>query len=161
MVYEGPFITLGTIGFVEYGDGLDTLFFAGFHCLHEIHSSVSSSLHECDCPFGIQIPRQARYPKPHLFFLFEAVIVAARKNHTEEVHVLPVSLEQLSDERVGAVQGGGDLPLAFVVAADHRAVKKFSRMNKSRQSLRDFFAVIKSSRSNELALHLIDENDFG
>src|SRR5262245_558347 len=112
MVHEGPLITLGAIRFVEYGDGLDTFVFAGFHCLHEIHSSVSSSLHECDGPFGAYIPRQPRYPKTHLFFLFEAVIIAAGKNHAEEVHGFPVSSHQLNVERVDTVTGSEALPAA-------------------------------------------------
>ena len=58
------------------------------------------------------------------------------------------------------MQGRGDLPLALIVPADHRAVKEFRRMDKSRQSPGDFFAVIKRSRANKLALYLVDENDF-
>src|ERR1700746_1442011 len=59
------------------------------------------------------------------------------------------------------MQGRGNFPLALVVPADHCTVKEFPRVDKSRQSFRNFFAVIKSSRANELALYLVDQGDFG
>src|SRR5258706_16294946 len=72
-----------------------------------------------------------------------------------------MAIEQFVDERIVTVQGRGNLAFALVVSADPRAVEKFRRMNESRQCSRHFFAIVKRASATELALHLINQNDFG
>src|SRR5687768_13333469 len=104
MIDQRPFIASGAIVLVQNRYGLNPLLFASLDGLHEIDGRIAGSLHYRHGAVGAQAFSQPRAPQPHFLFLLEAVVIAARKNHAEELQLAAVLFKHLLDKRTRAMQ---------------------------------------------------------